>query len=135
LKERLGKKIKLEVSDIEKWQKMGTGSMTKEEILQDVTYFKMDTTSFEIKISNLPYEGQPVCKISWKDKEYKVTTNDLYEVINIVSKERLPRSNIEIFSWKDSGTTVGGKENSMLLETNELYEAINIISQLGTLKY
>ena len=138
MKKKLGKKIKLEVSDIGKWQKKGKGSKTKKEILQDVTYVKINVNNILFLISNIPYEGKPECNIkinSKKDEEYKETLYDLYKVINIISKEGPPKCDIEIFSWKDSGTTIGDKENSMLLETNELYEAINIISQLGTQKY
>lgn len=76
----------MEVYDIRKLQKIGAGSNTKEEILQDVTYINIDTTNDELKISNLPYEKPADYKISWKDKEYKVTTNDLNEAINVISK-------------------------------------------------
>jgi len=135
LKKRLGKKIKLEVSDISKWQKMGTGTKTKEEILKDVTYVKIDTPNVNFKISNIPYKGKHECKIYWVDKEQEETTNNLYKAINVISRERLAKYEIEIFSWKDSGTSVGPDENSIRNKNNDLNEVINIISQLGIQKY
>jgi len=134
-KKRSKEKIKLEVSDISKWEKMGTGSYTKEEILQKVTYVKIYTTNLKLKISNVPYEGPPDCKIYWKDKKQEVTTNDLYKAINIISQERPVKCKIKIFSWHDGERTTGKEENYIRKVANDLYEAINIISQLGTQKY
>lgn len=133
-KKRLKEKIKLEVYDIREWEKMGTGSMSKQEILQDVTYFKIDATNFNLKISNVPYEGPPHCKISWKNKKSKIT-GDLNEAINIISQERLDLYKMEIYSWHDGGRTSGDKENYIRKISNNLYEAICIISQLGSQKY
>lgn len=114
---------------------MGTGSYTKEEILQDVTYVKIDTASVGLNISNLPYEGPPDCKIYWKDKELEIITNDLNEAINIISKAGQIRYKIEIYSWHDGERTTGKEENYIRNKDNDLYDAICIISQLGTQKY
>lgn len=134
-KKRLKEKIKLEVNDIRKWEKMGTGNYTKEEILQDVTYVKIDNINIGLKISNLPYEGPPDCKISWKDKGQEVTTDDLNKAINIISQERLDKYEIEIYSWHDEGRTTGKEENYIRNKDNDLYDVVCIISQLGTQKY
>lgn len=133
-KKELKEKIKLKVSDIREWEKMGTGSMSKQEILQDVTYFKIDATNFKLKISNVPYEGPPHCKVSWKNKKSK-TTDDLNEAIKRISQEGLDKYQMEIYSWHDEGRTKGDKENYIRKIAYDLYDAICIISQLGTQKY
>ncbi len=133
-KKELKEKIKLKVSDIREWEKMGTGSMSKQEILQDVTYFKIDATNFKLKISNVPYEGPPHCKVSWKNKKSK-TTDDLNEAIKRISQEGLDKYQMEIYSWHDEGRTTGDKENYIRKIAYDLYDAICIISQLGTQKY
>lgn len=134
-KKRSKEKIKLEVSDIREWEKMGTGSYTKEEILQNFTYVKIDNINIGLKISNLPYEGPPDCKIYWKDKEQEIITNDLNEAINIISKSGPIRYKIEIYSWHDGERTTGKKENYIRKKGNDLYDVICIISQLGIQKY